>query len=53
MVLRLKNVGIKLGDIITVCAVAPFKSAIVIKSGNVRVALAITEASLIAVEYVK
>ena len=52
VVTRLNNVGIKVGDNVTVCAIAPFKTPIEIKSGNIRLAIDGKEAAKIAVKYV-
>lgn len=49
---KLENVGLKTGAVITVCNIAPLKTPIEIKCGNIRLAIAKSEAEKIVVEYV-
>ena len=49
---KLENVGLKTGAVITVLNIAPLKTPIEIKFGNIRLAIARSEADKIAVEYV-
>ena len=49
---RLKSMGLGVGTAITVINVAPLKSPIAIKCGNLRLAICRAEADKITVEYV-
>lgn len=52
IITRINNVGIKVGDTITVANIAPFGTPVEIKTGNIRLAIARSEATKITVEYV-
>ena len=49
---KLENIGLKVGAVIVVCNIAPLRTPIEIKCGNIRLAVAKREAEKIAVEYV-
>lgn len=50
---RLFDMGIKIGKIVTVFAIAPFGTPLAIKCGNIRLAIAKSAAEVIAVNYVE
>ena len=48
---RLDSMGIKVGDVISVMNIAPFKTPVEIKKGNFRLAIGKPETDRITVEY--
>ena len=49
---KLENIGLKIGAVITVLNIAPLRTPIEIRYGNIRLAIARSEADKIEAEYV-